>query len=170
MTMPAGRPQIDVATVGQGDTVEQSKAELPGKKFALNALFLTRPVPPERPDISIIGIVPPPVTEPSIGGIEHGIGGKTIEHHQTIGDTGGRVNREMRTPAYVRFGSKADIWLTSLGEPSRRATASPRHCLSVYFCAFPQSAHCQFGLPFSTSQPPRMTSPLSAASISSGPG
>ncbi len=89
----AGRPQVDVAAVFQGDTVEQTKAEILGKEIGLNAPFRSWPMTPKRPDIGIRRIVPPPVTQPPIGNIENGIGGKTGKHHhQTIDDTGGPVN------------------------------------------------------------------------------
>jgi hypothetical protein len=32
----AGRPQVNVAAIFQGDTVQQTKAEIPGKEIALN--------------------------------------------------------------------------------------------------------------------------------------
>ena len=101
----ARRPQIDDLAVRIGDPVEQPEAEIPGKKIGLNAPFLTRPMTPKRPDIGIRRIVPTPVTQPSIGSIEPGIGGEAGKrHHQTIDDTGGRVNSVIEDTGIDRFG------------------------------------------------------------------
>jgi hypothetical protein len=60
----AGRPQIDVAAVGQRDPVQQGEAVLPGKEVGPYAPFFLRPVTPQRPHIGIRRIFPSPMTQP----------------------------------------------------------------------------------------------------------
>ena len=76
----AGRPQIDLATVRQGNAVQQAEAKTPGKEIIPNASFLLPPMPPKRPDIGIRWVSPPPPTQPSIGFIENGIGSEAGKH------------------------------------------------------------------------------------------
>ena len=66
----AGRPEVDLVTIGERDPVEQAEAIAPRRQLGADAVLLLRPIAAKLPDIGMVGKIPPPFAPPGEGGVQ----------------------------------------------------------------------------------------------------